>query len=83
MFDRTVAVESHKLNRAATASCTCCSRHSVMLPADTFQMTHRLSTFCLPKLWQRVESDYKLTVFVIHGDKYYIINSSCKFGQNI
>jgi hypothetical protein len=47
-----------------------------MLPADAFQMTHRLSTVCLPKMWQSLESDYELIVFVIHGDKYYIINSS-------
>ena len=53
-------------------------RHTVMLPAETFEMRKRLLTLSLAKPRQNIEAILKSYKLIIYGDIHYITNSFCK-----
>ena len=55
---------------------TCCSWHSVMLPAETFEMRKRLLTLSLAQLRQKTEAILKNYELFIYGDLQCITDPS-------
>ena len=51
---------------------TCCSRHSVMLPTETFVMRKRLLTLFLVNTRQKAEETLKTYDIFIYEDIHYI-----------
>ena len=75
----------HILRQVPSTRCsraTCCPRHGVVLPAETFVMRKRLLTLPLAKLKQNAEEILKIYELFIYGDIHFITTHFVEICQN-